>query len=105
MNKSYRWLLIGDEHPPAPHPGSNASPALPDAEEIHLFVRGYESIRILVRAATKTVQVFGPGRVQKLQEFTRTADLEEFLKAYEKSVLDAGWTLLDVTDRRIANRS
>ena len=53
----------------------------------------------------KSVQMFGPGRVQRLQEFTQTADLEEFLKAYEKSVLESGWTLLDVTDRRIANRS
>jgi hypothetical protein len=105
MTKGYRWLLIGDEHSPAPHPGSSASPPLPDAQEIHLFVRGYESIRILIRPATKTVQVFGPGRVQKLQEFTRTADLEEFLKAYEQGVLENGWTLLDVTDRRIANRS
>ena len=105
MTRSYRWLLIGDEHSPAPHPGSNASPALPDAEEIHLFVRGYESIRILIRPATKTVQVFGPGRVQKLQEFTRTTELEEFLKAYERGMLESGWTLLDVTDRRIANRS
>lgn len=105
MTRSYRWLLIGDEHPAAPHPGSSASPALPDAEKIHLFVRGYESIRILIRPATKTVQVFGPGRVQKLQEFTRTVDLEEFLKEYEKSVLESGWTLLDVNDRRIAHRS
>ena len=104
MTRSYRWLLIGDEHPAVPHPGSNASPALPDAEEIHLFVRGYESIRILIRPSTKSVQVFGPGRMQKLQEFTKTADLEDFLKAYEKSVLETGWTLLDVTDRRIANR-
>ena len=104
MTRSYRWL-IGNEPPLAPHPGSHASPALQDAEEIHLFVRGYESIRILIRPSTNSVQIFGPGRLQKLQEFTRTAELEEFLKAYEKGVLESGWTLLDVTDRRIANRS
>ena len=105
MTRSYRWLLIGDEHPSAPYPGSKAPPPLPKAEEIHLFVRGYESIRILIRPSTKSVQVFGPGRVQTLQEFTSTADLEEFLQAYEKDVLENGWTLLDVTDRRLANRS
>jgi hypothetical protein len=104
MTRGYRWL-IGNEPPAAPHRGSSASAALADAEEIHLFVRGHESIRILIRPSTKSVQVFGPGRLQKLQEFTGTADLEEFLKAYEKSMLESGWTLLDVTDRRIANRS
>jgi hypothetical protein len=104
MTRGYRWL-IGNEPPLAPHPGSNASPALPDAEEIHLFVRGHESIRILIRPSTKSVQVFGPRGVQKLHEFTRTSDLEEFLKAYEQGVLENGWTLLDVTDRRLANRS
>jgi len=104
MTRGYRWL-IGNEPPLAPHPGSSASQALQDAEEIHLFVRGYESIRILIRRSTKSLQVFGPGRLQKHHEFTKTADLEEFLKAYEKSVLESGWTLLDVTDRRIANRS
>lgn len=103
MTRGYRWL-IGNEPPLAAHPGSHASPALQDAEEIHLFVRGYESIRIVIRPSTKSLQIFGPGRTQKLQEFTTTAELEEFLTAYETGVLENGWTLLDVTDRRVANR-
>ena len=104
MTGSYKSLLIGDETP-APHPGSNASPPLPGAEEIHLFVRGYESIRILIGRATKTVQVFGPGRVQKVHEYSTAAELQELLHSYEQSVLAGGWILLDVNDRRIPNRS
>jgi hypothetical protein len=105
MTRNYRWLLIGNEHPADPHLGPDGAAPPLDADEIHLFVRGYESIRILIRTTSKTVQVFGPGRVQKLQEFSSPTDLQRFLESYQKDVLAAGWTLLDVNDRRIANRS
>ena len=107
MTKDYRWLLIGAEQPLRPQPQRAAhTSVLPgDAEEIHLFVRGHESIRITIRAAMKTLLVFGPGRLQKCYEFASEAEFQEFLQSYEQGALKTGWTLLDVNDRRIANRS
>lgn len=105
MARDYRWLLVGPEHLRDPQPHSSPSQGASDAEEVHLFTRGQESIRIAIHQATKTVRVFGPGRLQKAHGFASDADLEEFLRSYEQQVLDNGWTLLDVGDRRIANRS
>jgi hypothetical protein len=105
MHKDYRWLLIGAEQPRQPQPAANTSLLLRDPDEIHLFARGHESIRITIRTTTKTLLVFGPGRAQKFYEFATEAELQEFLQSYEQDALKNGWTLLDVNDRRIANRS
>jgi hypothetical protein len=105
MNKDYRWLLIGPEHPRGPQSGVDPSATPQAGDEVRLFARGHESIRILIRAGTSTLQVFGPGRLQKLHEFPNAAELHQFLRSYEKGVVENGWTLLDVADRRIANRS
>jgi hypothetical protein len=78
---------------------------MPGEEETHLFARGHESIRITVQPAAMTLHVFGPGRVQKTHQFTSAADLVEFLQSYEEGVVQNGWTLLDVNDRRLASRS
>ena len=105
MNKDYRWLLIGPEPARGPQSGADPSGAAQPGDEVRLFARGHESIRIMIRAGMRTLQVFGPGRLQKLHEFPSAAELEQFLQSYEKGVMENGWTLLDVTDRRIAGRS
>jgi hypothetical protein len=103
MTKSYSWLLIGpeqgrsassDAHPPAPVPGEG---------EIRLFVRGDESVRVMAHNRTLSLQVFGPGRVQKVHEFSSTVALGDFLQSFEQQMLGNGWMLLDVGDRRKVN--
>lgn len=105
MTKDYRWLLIGAERPHRPELSSKTSLLPRDADEIHLFARGQESIRITIHLAMKTLHVFGPGRVQKVHEFSSDAELQEFLQAYERSAVANGWTQLDTNDRRVASRS
>jgi hypothetical protein len=43
--------------------------------------------------------------VQKLHEFPSATELAEFLQSFERGLVDNGWTLLDVSERRIAGRS
>jgi hypothetical protein len=43
--------------------------------------------------------------MQKLHEFSSATELAEFLELYERSLVDNGWTLLDVNERRVAGRS
>ena len=104
MNKDYRWLLIGPDHPRASQPDAATSLLAEEADDVHLFSRGQESIRITIRTGMRMLHVFGPGRVQKMHEFSSIEDLQEFLQSYEDGVRASGWTLLDVTDRRVANR-
>ena len=104
MNKDYRWLLIGPDNPRTLHAEATTSLLCDESEDVHLFSRGQESIRITIRAGMRTLHVFGPGRVQKMHEFSSVEDLREFLQSYEEGVRASGWTLLDVTERRIANR-
>ena len=108
MHKDYRWLLIGPEQPgqarsSPPSPISSLPPQ--EGDEIHLFSRGQESTRITIRPRTRTLHVCGPGRLQKLHEFSSAAECAEFLEVYERSLVDNGWTLLDVSERRVAGRS
>ena len=108
MNKDYRWLLIGSEQSGqnrSSQPSANSSLPPQEGDEIRLFARGQESRRITIRPRTRTLQVCGPGRVQKLHEFSSAAELAEFLELYERSLVDSGWTLLDVNERRVAGRS
>ncbi len=108
MHKDYRWLLIGPEQPGqtrSSQPSSNSSLPPQEGDEIHLFARGQESIRITIRPTTNTLQVCGPGRVQKLHEFSSATELADFLQSYERGVVDDGWTLLDLNERRVAGRS
>lgn len=105
MNKDYRWLLIGPDNPRTSQADATTSMLSDEPEDVHLFSRGQESIRITIRFGMRTLHVFGPGRVQKMHEFSSVEDLKEFLQSYEEGVRASGWTLLDVTDRRIANRS
>jgi hypothetical protein len=104
MNKDYRWLLIGPDGLRSSQTETSTSLLPDEAEDVHLFSRGQESIRITIRSGMRILHVFGPGRVQKMHEFSSVEDLQEFLQSYEEGVRASGWTLLDVTDRRIANR-
>ena len=99
MTRGYTWLLIGSEARPAPV-GAELSPDPQSGEEIRLFVRGEESIRITTHAPSMTLHIFGPGRMQKSHEFTSAADFGEFLDSFGQQMRATGWTLLDVTDRR-----
>jgi hypothetical protein len=108
MHKDYRWLLIGPEqagHARSSQPSSVTTLPPQEGDEIHLFARGQESTRITIRPRTRTLQVCGPGRVQKLHEFPSETELTEFLQSFERSLVDNGWTLLGVNERRIAGRS
>ena len=65
-----------------------------------MFARGDESVRITTHTHTLTINVFGPGRLQKSHGFGTAAALGEFLQSLEEQMLGNGWTLLDVPDRR-----
>jgi hypothetical protein len=95
MKKGYTWLLIGSK--PGP---STQSPGGTDGEEIRLFARGDESVRITTHTRTLTVHVFGPGRQQKSHDFGTADAFGKFLESLEQQMRSGGWTLLDVPDRR-----
>ena len=102
MTRGSTWLSIGRESArPAPA-GTRLSPDAQGGEEIRLFVRGDESIRITAHPPSMTLHVFGPGRAQKAHEFTSATDFGEFLDSFGQQMLASGWTLLDVADRRQA---
>ena len=108
MTKGYRWLLIGPESPPprppaTPSPAPVTAPAI-DGDEHHLFVRGEESIRITIHGGRRALNIFGPGRSQKRHTFTNGNDLEQFLVAYVRSILDSGWERFGVAERRTGSR-
>jgi hypothetical protein len=105
MTKSYSWLLIGpdQQRPAAPDP--QLLPTATNGKEGRLFVRGDESVRIITQNRTLSLNVFGPGRVQKIHEFSSTAALAEFLDSFEQQMLSNGWMLSDVSDRRKVGRT
>jgi hypothetical protein len=102
MARNYQWLLIGPE-PPRELEAEPSSDAV-RPEEILLFARGKESIRITISPATMTLQLLGPGRLQKSLEFDTAAALAEFLECYEQQALGTGWELLNVPERRTVSR-
>ena len=99
MTRGYTWLLTGPESA-RPAPVQRQLPPVPEGEEIRLFARGEESVRVTTHSPTLTLHVFGPGRFQKSHDFGTTAALGKFLELFEQQMLSAGWTLLDVPDRR-----
>jgi hypothetical protein len=100
MTKGYTWLLLGRESARSNPANTRRSPAAKEGEEIRLFVRGDESIRITMNPSAMTAHVFGPGRLQKSHEFSSAADFGEFLDSLGQQMMAGGWTLLDVADRR-----
>jgi hypothetical protein len=99
MKKGYTWLLRGRKSARSASAHTRRSPNV-EGEEIRLFVRGDESIRITAHPPSMTAHVFGPGRLQKSHEFTSAADYGEFLDSLGQQMMAGGWTLLDVADRR-----
>jgi hypothetical protein len=100
MKKGYTWLLRGRESARSASANTRRSPNAEEGEEIRLFVRGDESIRITTHPLSMTAHVFGPGRLQKSHEFASAADFGEFLGSLRQQMMAGGWTLLDVADRR-----
>jgi hypothetical protein len=100
MTKGYTWLLRGPDQKRAAALDAQSPSAIPNTEAVRLFVRGDESVRLTTHNRTLSLSVFGPGRVQKVHEFTSTAALGEFLESFEQQMLGNGWMLLDVADRR-----
>jgi len=99
MTKGYTWLLMAREKAQSAPAGSRRSPDAQGGEEIRLFVRGDESIRITTHPPSM-IHVFGPGRVQKSHEFASAAEFGKFLDSFGQQMQASGWTLLDVTERR-----
>ena len=67
-----------------------------------LFVRGEESIR-LTTSPTGTLLIFGPGDAQQSFDFTEATTLTQFLESYQQRLLDDGWVLAIVAERRRAD--
>jgi hypothetical protein len=105
MTKGYNWLLIGPDQTRPAASDPDLLSAVTTEQEGRLFVRGDESVRIITQNRTLSLNVFGPGRVQKIHEFTSTAALAEFLRSFEQQMLSNGWMLLDVADRRKVGRA
>jgi hypothetical protein len=99
MTRGYTWLLIGPDSTRSA-PAHTQGPPVPNGEEVRLFARGEESVRVTTHSATLTLHVFGPGRFQKSHDFGTAAALGEFLESFEQQMLSSGWALLDVPDRR-----
>ena len=67
-----------------------------------LFVRGEESIR-LTTSPTGTLLIFGPGDTHQACDFTDATTLTQFLESYQQRLLDDGWVLAIVAERRRAD--
>ena len=100
MTKGYTWLLLGRGSARSASAHTRRSSDTEGGEEIRLFVRGDESVRITTHPSAMTAHVFGPGRQQKSHEFSSAADFGEFLDSLGQQMMAGGWTLLDVADRR-----
>jgi hypothetical protein len=67
-----------------------------------LFVRGEESIR-LTTSPRGTLLIFGPGDAHQSCDFTEAATLMQFVESYQQRLLDDGWVLAVVAERRQAD--
>jgi hypothetical protein len=64
-----------------------------------LFVRGEESIRITT-GPQRTLRIFGPRDASQSCDFSDAASLEQFLESYQQRLLNDGWVLAIVAERR-----
>jgi hypothetical protein len=67
---------------------------------IWLFVRGSESIRILLRQDEQGLRVLGPGGGCQEYEFKDTDLRRTFQHRLERQLTASGWTLEQFSDRR-----
>jgi hypothetical protein len=67
-----------------------------------LFVRGEESIRITT-APQGTLRIFGPRDASQSCDFTDATSLEQFVESYRQRLLNDGWVLAVVAERRQAD--
>jgi hypothetical protein len=64
-----------------------------------LFVRGDESIR-LTTGPQGTLRIFGPRDASQSFDFSDAASLEQFLESFQQRLLNDGWVLAIVAERR-----
>jgi hypothetical protein len=67
---------------------------------IWLFVRGSESIRILLRQDEQGLRVLGPGSCRQEYAFTDAGARVTFQHGLEEQLTAAGWILEQFSDRR-----
>ena len=67
-----------------------------------LFVRGEESIRITT-GPQGTLRIFGPRDANQSCDFGDAISLEQFVDSYKQRLLDDGWGLAIVAERRQAD--
>jgi hypothetical protein len=67
---------------------------------IWLFVRGSDSIRILLRQDEQGVRVLGPGGRHQEYEFTDNDARISFQTDLERQLVESGWILEQFSDRR-----
>lgn len=68
-----------------------------------LFVRGEESIRITT-GPQGTLRIFGPMDASQSCDFSDAASLEQFVASYQQRLLNDGWVLAIVAERRQADK-
>jgi hypothetical protein len=69
-----------------------------------LFVRGEESIRMTTKPTGGTLLIFGPGEANQSYDFLDAAALRTFLESYQERLLNDGWVLAIVAERRQPDR-
>ena len=73
-------------------------------ENVWLFVRGEESIRITRAPSGARLLTFGPREAHQSYDFAGSASLEQFLQEYQQRLLNDGWVLAIVSERRQSER-
>jgi hypothetical protein len=69
-------------------------------ENAWLFMRGEQSIRVTRAPSGARLLTFGPGEAHQAYDFAGNASLEQFLQEYQQRLLDDGWLLAIVSERR-----
>ena len=69
-----------------------------------LFVRGEESIRITTTPKGGTLLIYGPREANQSYDFADAASLTQFLESYQERLLNDGWKLAIVAERRQPDR-
>ena len=68
-----------------------------------LFVRGEESIRITT-GPQGTLRIFGPREANQSCDFSDAASLDQLVASYQQRLLNDGWVLAIVAERRQADK-
>jgi hypothetical protein len=69
-----------------------------------LFVRGDESIRITTTPTGGTLLIYGPREANQSYDFGDAGGRRQFLESYQERLLNDGWVLAIVAERRQPDR-